>query len=209
MKRTIDVVLAAIALIASAPVQLAIAAAVRLDSPGPVLYRTVRVGRHETLFTLYKFRTMRHRAEGLAVTAAGDARVTRVGRMLRRYKLDELPQLFNVLRGDMALVGPRPEDPRYVALYTPEQKRVFDVRPGLTGPTALAYRDEETLLAGRADVEFAYVREVLPAKLRLDLDYLERATLAGDLRILAATVGAIVRRGRGANADRPEAAIRS
>lgn len=194
-KRLFDVVLGGVLALAAAPVAAVVAAVIRvLDGP-PVLHRAERVGRNGEPFTLLKFRTMRT-GGGPAVTGAGDDRITRVGRVLRRTKLDELPQLANVLRGEMSIVGPRPEDPRYVALYTDEQRAVLRLRPGITSPAAVAYRHEEALLTGSADeVERRYVEEVLPAKLTLDLAYArQRPSVAADLRVLAATCRALVAR---------------
>jgi lipopolysaccharide/colanic/teichoic acid biosynthesis glycosyltransferase len=182
------VALAGVGLVALAPLMAGIAAAVRLDSPGPILYRAKRAGRGGRPFTMYKFRTMRVRpaGQGDRITRQGDDRITRVGRVLRAGRLDELPQLWNVLAGDMSLVGPRPEDPHYVELYTPSQRRVLDVRPGVTSLAALRYRDEQALLVG-PDWEQTYRAVVMPAKLAIDLAYVERQALGLDLRILAAT----------------------
>ena len=193
IKRLIDVLGAGLGLAGLAPVLAAIAAAVRLDSPGPILYRARRTGRGGAEFTMYKFRTMhaRRASHGPLITPADDRRVTRVGRVLRRAKLDELPQLWNVLRGDMSLVGPRPEDPHYVALYSPEQRRVLEVRPGITSLAAIRYRDEERLLQG-PDWERTYVTQVMPAKLRIDLEYVERQSLWLDSRILWATARSVL-----------------
>jgi lipopolysaccharide/colanic/teichoic acid biosynthesis glycosyltransferase len=194
-RRTLDVVASGTALVVCAPLFLAIAAAVKIGSPGPVLYRARRVGRGGQLFTLYKFRTMGPGAHvsGPPITAEGDSRVTPVGRVLRQWKLDELPQLYNVLRGDMSLVGPRPEDPMYVADYTDEQRRLLSVRPGLTSPATLAYRHEAAVLAAADDPEVTYREVVLPAKLAIELDYLRKRTLFLDLLILARTVRALAR----------------
>jgi lipopolysaccharide/colanic/teichoic acid biosynthesis glycosyltransferase len=188
-KRGFDLALAAAALALLWPLLLALALWVRLDSPGPAFYRALRVGRDGRSFTMLKFRTMVVGADsGAGVTGAGDARVTRAGRRLRRTRLDELPQLINVLVGEMSLVGPRPESPRYVRYYTLEQLAVLTVRPGVTGPTQLRFRDEAALLT-EADVEAQYVRELLPAKLASDLDYVRRRTLLGDIVILVKTAG--------------------
>jgi lipopolysaccharide/colanic/teichoic acid biosynthesis glycosyltransferase len=203
---------ALIGLVVLAPLILALALAVRLTSPGPALHRATRV-RPGGTFTLYKLRSMRADAvsTGPGVTAGGDRRVTRLGRILRRTKLDELPQLWNVARGDMALVGPRPEDPRYVDLSDPLHARVFGALPGITGPTALVYRDEEPLLetaarerarsAGRDepthdDIEAAYREVVLPSKLRMDAGYLAARSTNSDLRVLAMTIGQVLARTR-------------
>jgi lipopolysaccharide/colanic/teichoic acid biosynthesis glycosyltransferase len=190
------------------PLICVLAVTVRLTSPGPAFHRARRVGPHGQ-FTLHKLRTMRSgaAAAGPGITAAGDARVTALGRFLRRTKLDELPQLWDVVRGDMALVGPRPEDPRYVDLTIPLHRVVFSARPGITGPTALAYRDEESVLAAAAlevaraddrdvanddDLDRAYRETVLPAKLAMDAEYLRTRTVRGDLAVLGQTIAQVL-----------------
>jgi lipopolysaccharide/colanic/teichoic acid biosynthesis glycosyltransferase len=195
-KRVFDFVVSLVALILLLPVLAVIAAAVRLDSPGPVFYRQLRVRRGGQLFRLFKFRTMVVDADRLApnVSASGDPRVTRVGRFLRRSYLDELPQLLNVLRGDMSLVGPRPETPEFVELYTSEERRVLSVRPGLIGPSTLAFMDEAELLAGASDPVSYYRTTVLHERVRADLGYLTRRSLAYDIRLLTIQALAIVRR---------------
>ena len=200
VRRALDVAVSGTLLLATAPVLGVLALAVRATSPGPALFRQARVGRDGRPFQLLKFRTMvaDAPARGGALTTPGDARVTRLGAVLRRWKLDELPQLANVLRGDMSLVGPRPEVPRYVAGYTPRQRRVLRVRPGITDPASLAYVDEAAVLARFDDCERAYVEVVLPAKLALSLDYLDRRTLRSDLGILARTLVRVARGGRAA-----------
>lgn len=194
LKRTFDLLASALGLIILSPIFALIALLIRLTSPGPVFYRARRVGQGGREFTLYKFRSMVADADrrGPGITAAGDPRVTSIGRVLRRTKLDELPQLWNVLRGDMSLVGPRPEDPRYVALYTPEQRRVLDVRPGITSLASIEYRNEEAVLHG-PDWEQRYIHEVMPAKLAIDLRYVQRATLFTDLLIILRTLLALFR----------------
>ncbi len=191
-KRISDGVIASLGLLIVSPLFLLIAPIIKLDSPGPVFYRAERIGKEGVPFRLYKFRSMVADADrrGPGGTAEGDRRVTRVGAVLRRTKLDELPQLINVLRGEMSLIGPRPEDPRYVALYTPEQRRVLAVRPGITSAASLAYRHEEQLLAG-PDWETVYRTRVLPDKLAIDLAYLERRTLASDLKLILQTIAAV------------------
>jgi lipopolysaccharide/colanic/teichoic acid biosynthesis glycosyltransferase len=196
--------LALLGLVVLGPFILALALVVRLTSPGPGFHRATRV-RPGGMFTLYKLRSMTASAaiSGPGVTASGDLRITRLGRELRRTKLDELPQLWNVVNGDMALVGPRPEDPRYVDLSNPVHARVFGALPGITGPTALAYRNEEAILAAAArnvaaasghhmptpdDIDRAYREVLLPAKLEIDDRYLSSRSLLGDLRLLLATV---------------------
>lgn len=188
-RRTIDALLALIGLVVLSPLHVVLSIAIKLDSPGPVFYQARRVGRGGQEFLLYKFRSMVADADrlGPGITVMGDQRVTRIGRLLRRSKLDELPQLINVLKGDMSLVGPRPEDPRYVALYTPEQRAVLRVRPGITSAASLAYRHEEQLLSG-GDWEAVYRTEVMPAKLAIDLDYLSRRTLGSDLGLVFQTI---------------------
>lgn len=192
--RLLDVIASATGLLVLSPLLLVIAVLVKFQDGGPILYRALRVGRHGVPFRLYKFRTMVAGADkrGPAVTAAGDARVTRFGRFMRRHKLDELPQLINVLVGQMSLVGPRPEDPRYVALYTDEQRRVLDVRPGITSAASLAYRDEESVLSGD-DWESVYRTQVMPAKLALDLAYIARRTVFTDIGLILRTVAAMFR----------------
>jgi len=194
MARWLDVLVSLIGLILLGPLFLLLAALIKLDSPGPVFYRAERMGKGGQPFRLCKFRSMVRDAEqhGPAITSAGDNRITRVGRMLRRTKTDELPQLVNVLKGDMSLVGPRPEDPRYVQLYTPEQRRVLEVRPGITSPASLMYRHEEQVLSG-PDWEEVYVGQVMPHKLQLELDYLERRTFWSDLWVLFATLSVFLR----------------
>jgi lipopolysaccharide/colanic/teichoic acid biosynthesis glycosyltransferase len=172
------------------PLMLAIALAIRLDTPGPVFFRQERVGRAGRLFRIHKFRTMLARpAEGLQLTVGADARITRVGRWLRARRFDEIPQLIDVLVGDMSIVGPRPEVPRYVALY-PEAARakVLSVRPGITDPAALAFRNEAELLAGAADPEREYVQVIMPRKLQHAIAYAEQASLWTDLRLIARTL---------------------
>ena len=189
-KRLFDITLSLLALVLLCPLLLAVALWVRLDSQGPVLFRQQRVGRGGRLFGILKFRTMQVNAEaaGLQITVGQDPRITSAGRWLRRSKLDELPQLLNVLRGEMSMVGPRPEVPRYVALYPADQRAtVLSVRPGITDLASLAFRDESTLLARSADPERTYVEEILPIKLRHACDYVVRRSLWLDLRIMALT----------------------
>ena len=194
-KRAFDLAGALIGLVLLAPLLLLIALWVKLDSRGPVLYRQQRVGRAGKPFTIYKFRTMAPRAaDGLQLTVGADPRVTRAGRFLRHYKLDELPQLWNVAEGSMSLVGPRPEVPRYVDRYPPEQRRVvLSVAPGMTDWAAIRYKDENAILARSADPERAYLEAVLPVKLDYYVRYVHERSFWGDIRILAHTLAAIVR----------------
>ena len=184
-KRALDLVITIPGLLLLSPLLLVLALWITLDSEGPVLYRGKRVGQDGRPFLMYKFRTMVVGAEkrGPAVTYRDDPRITGAGRFLRRAKLDELPQLLNVLRGEMSLVGPRPEDPSYVAFYTPEQRLALSVKPGITGPTQLEYRDEASMLQGEG-VDEEYVTRLMPEKLKLDLEYVRDRSLLLDLKIL-------------------------
>lgn len=194
VKRAFDVLAAALGLLLLSPVLLAAAVWVKLDSPGPVLFRQTRVGRFGVPFTIHKFRTMRVEP-GAAITVGADPRITRSGQVLRQSKLDELPQLWDVLRGAMSLVGPRPELPRYVDLYPADLRaQVLAVRPGITDPASLAFSREAELLAAAADPEREYREVILPAKLRLSADYAARASLATDLRLILATLARVVER---------------
>jgi lipopolysaccharide/colanic/teichoic acid biosynthesis glycosyltransferase len=190
--RAIEAALAGAGLLFLSPVIAAASLLVRATSPGPALFRQKRVGRGGKLFTLYKLRTMRVSSAGPQVTARGDARITAVGRFLRRSKLDELPQLWNVVRGDISLVGPRPEVPGYVDIESPVWKRILSVRPGITDPVTLTLRNEEALLAGAEDPERYYREELQPAKLRAYLEYLGRRTAWSDVQVLYRTVLAIL-----------------
>jgi lipopolysaccharide/colanic/teichoic acid biosynthesis glycosyltransferase len=187
---------AALTLVLLAPLLLAVALAIKLDSRGPVLFRQERVGRHGKAFRIHKFRTMvegAHR-QGALITVGADPRITRVGAWLRATKIDELPQLVDVLKGDMSLVGPRPEVPRYVAMYPAGlRERVLSVRPGITDPVSLRYVDESALLARAADPEREYVEVVMPQKLAAAAAYAEHATLASDLRVIAQTLRTLLR----------------
>lgn len=191
-KRALDVAIAGLGLIVLAPLLGLLALVIRLESPGPVLYRGLRAGQAAKPFRIFKFRTMYQDADrrGGGITVRNDPRVTRVGRVLRRTKLDELPQLLNVLRGEMSLVGPRPEDPRYLAYYSPAQCAVLQVPPGITSAASIAFRDEEALLDG-ADWESRYINQVLPRKLELELEYLNQRSFWSDVRVLFKTLFAL------------------
>ncbi len=193
-KRALDLFIAVPALVATSPLIGALAVLVRLDSRGPAFFAQRRVGRGRRPVRIFKLRTMVADAErhGPAVTAKGDQRITRVGRFLRRTKLDELPQLYNVVRGDMSVVGPRPEAEKYVAYYRPEWERLFEVRPGLTDEASLVFRDEEALLAASTDRERAYIEAVMPAKLQVALESVTHASLLADLRTIIRTARAVV-----------------
>ncbi|MBS3967365.1 MAG: sugar transferase [Truepera sp.] len=195
LKRLLDLTGAGLGLLVLSPVFAAIAALIKLDSPGPVFFRQERVGRHGQPFWIFKFRSMRTDAPSLGgqLTVGRDPRITRVGALLRQTKLDELPQLLNVLRGEMSLVGPRPEVPKYVALYTPEQRQVLAVRPGITDLASIEYRSESELLARAPDPEKVYVQEVMPHKLQLNLEYIRTQSLDRDLAIIFKTIRRVVR----------------
>lgn len=188
-KRFFDMAVAALGLLVTLPAMAVIAVLVRLASPGPILFRQLRVGENGTLFELLKFRTMND-SPGSAVTQKGDSRITRVGSVLRRTKFDELPQLVNVLRGDMSLVGPRPDLPEFWSALEPQCRSIMRLRPGITGLASLRYRDEETLLAlvPKDRLHEHYVSHVLPHKVQLDLEYAERATLLSDIHLLLGTL---------------------
>ncbi len=190
VKRALDLIIALAGLLLLAPLLLVVALVVKLTSAGPILYRGERVGRHGKPFRMLKFRTMVVDADqiGPALTRGGDTRITPVGRALRHWKLDEVPQLVNVLRGEMSVVGPRPEVPPYVALYTPEQRRVLEVRPGITGPCQVLYRHEEALLSHCADAEREYVEKIMPYKLSIDLAYVDEQSLLLDLKVIGQTL---------------------
>ncbi|MBK9684460.1 MAG: sugar transferase [Betaproteobacteria bacterium] len=195
-KRAFDLLVAALALILLSPLLVAVAVWIRLDSPGPALYRQERVGRNGVPFRIHKFRTMHHGGGGPLLTAAADARITRAGAFLRRTRIDELPQFIDVLQGSMSLVGPRPEVPRYVAKYPPAlRERVLAVRPGITDPASLAFIDEASLLQRAADPENEYVERILPRKLQVAADYADRASLRTDVAVLWRTVGVLLRGG--------------
>jgi lipopolysaccharide/colanic/teichoic acid biosynthesis glycosyltransferase len=189
-KRLYDACLSCCGLVLLAPVFVVVSALVKIADGGDIFYRQARVGRGGRKFLIYKFRTMVSAAEkdGPSVTKNGDARVTWIGRILRKGKLDELPQLWNVLKGDMSLVGPRPEVPRYVQRYTPEQQAILRLKPGITDLASLCFRDEEALLANADNVEEFYVRHCIPRKLRLNQEYAARANLLSDTWIILQTV---------------------
>lgn len=188
-KRFFDIAVATLGLLVALPAMAVIAVIVRLTSPGPILFRQLRVGQDGSLFELLKFRTMKD-SHGSAVTQKGDSRITRVGSVLRRTKFDELPQLVNVLRGDMSLVGPRPDLPEFWSSLEPQCRSIMRLRPGITGLASLRYRDEEALLASvpKERLHEHYVTHILPHKVQLDLEYAERATLSADIRLLLATL---------------------
>jgi len=196
LKRVFDVIVSAGALLVLSPVMLLIAIGVKRGDGGPVFFSQTRVGKDGENFRIHKFRTMTSRPAseaGLTVTAAGDSRITPLGAKLRHWKFDELPQLWNILKGEMSFVGPRPEVPEMVALYSEERRRVLEARPGLTDYATLEFRNEETLLAAEDDPKTAYVEKIMPQKIALSLRYLDERSLITDFRLLYQTALAIFR----------------
>ena len=193
-KRLFDVAASAVSLLILSPFLLLLALAVKLDSPGPVFYRQVRVGRYGEDFRIFKFRTMVQDADriGPPLTMGQDPRVTRVGRVIRKCRLDEFSQLLNVLDGSMSLVGPRPEVRRYVDAYTPEYLATLLVRPGVTAPSSIAFKDEDKILRTGGDPEQTYLEKILPPKMKLNLEYMKEISFFRDIKILFQTVAAVI-----------------
>lgn len=202
-RRALDVLVAAGALVCGAPVLALLALAVRITSRGPVIFRQVRVGAGGRPFTLYKFRTMRVTTGGPEVTTGGDARITAVGRVLRAASMDELPQLLNILQGEMTLVGPRPETFALAARYSAKDMAVFRYRPGLTGPAQVRQRDSRVLPAHAADVEDLYLTRLVPLRVALDMEYLADPTLSRTVRMMVETAAHVL------GLDRPVPAMTS
>ena len=194
-KRAMDVVVSGGALLVLWPALLLVALAIKIDDPGPVFYRQVRVGKDGKTFRIFKFRTMIVDADkkGLQITVGRDQRITRVGAFLRKTKLDELAQLINVFLGDMSFVGPRPEVPKYVDLYTPYQRQVLLVRPGITDYASIAYRNENDMLAGAEDPERMYIDVIMPDKIELNMKYLREISPIADIRLILSTIAAVVK----------------
>ena len=194
MKRLFDILFSLIVLTIGLPFALIIALLIVTDSKGRVLYKQSRVGRNNVDFQLYKFRTMCTGADkGSLITVGGDdARITKVGRFLRKFKIDEFPQFLNILKGEMSIVGPRPEVRKYVDMYTPEQMRVLSVRPGLTDYASIRYVNENELLATSPDPEKTYIEEIMPDKLNLNLKYIDEQSIWVDMKIMMQTLIAIV-----------------
>jgi lipopolysaccharide/colanic/teichoic acid biosynthesis glycosyltransferase len=194
-KRLFDIVASAIGLLVLWPVFLVIPVLIKLEDGGPVFYRQERIGYKGRPFKIWKFRTMVVNADklGKPLTVGRDPRITRVGYWLRKFKLDELPQLLNVLLGEMSLVGPRPEVPQYVALYTPEQRKVLDLVPGITDPASIKFANEAELLAEASNPEKFYIEHIMPTKIRLNMEYASHATLWSDILVILKTLVRIVR----------------
>jgi lipopolysaccharide/colanic/teichoic acid biosynthesis glycosyltransferase len=204
VKRAFDMCASALALLVLLPLFIVVAVAVKVDSRGPVFYRQTRVGRGGRPFAIWKFRTMTPDADRIAanVSPVDDPRITRVGRVLRAWFIDELPQLINVLKGDMSMVGPRPETPEYVALYSADERKVLALKPGMAGPSTLAFMDEAEQLSDTEDPESHYVDRILHERVLIDLQYVEDSSLRYDVQLLARQAIAIVRKHRGRHASR-------
>ena len=194
MKRLFDILLSGLGLLIISPLFLIVAIWIKLDSPGPIFYRQVRVGRYNKDFRIFKFRSMRIGSDkGSLVTIGGrDPRITRSGYFIRKFKIDELPQLINVLVGDMSLVGPRPEVRHYVNYWTEEQMHVLDVRPGITDPASIKFRNENELLAQAEDPEKYYIEVIMQEKIRLYLEYVQKHNFWYDIKIILDTFVAII-----------------
>jgi lipopolysaccharide/colanic/teichoic acid biosynthesis glycosyltransferase len=197
MKRLFDLFFAILGLIFLLPLFAFVSLYIKIDSPGAIFYSQERVGQNGKSFKMIKFRTMVTDADkkGLSITVGTDPRITRVGHFLRKYKLDELPQLLNVIKGDMSLVGPRPEVKRYVDVYTPEQKGVLNLMPGITDPASIKYRNENELLAAMGDIqglevdpEYIYIHEIMPDKITINLEYADRANVVSDFKMVIRTI---------------------
>ena len=195
MKRLFDILLSGIGLLIISPLFLIVAIWIKLDSPGPIFYRQVRVGRYNKDFRIFKFRSMRIGSDkGSLVTIGGrDSRITRSGYFIRKFKIDELPQLINVLVGDMSLVGPRPEVRHYVNYWTEEQMHVLDVRPGITDPASIKFRNENELLAQAEDPEKYYIEVIMQEKIKLYLDYVKKNSLCYDIKLIFQTFWVIIK----------------
>lgn len=196
MKRLFDILISGLGLFALSPLFILVAIWIKLDSEGPVFYKQSRVGKGNKDFQLYKFRSMVTQADmnGLLTVGDHDSRVTRAGYFIRKYKLDELPQLINVFRGEMSLVGPRPEVRKYVDMYTPEQMHVLDIRPGITDIASIKYRNENDLLAKAENPEQYYIDVIMQDKLRINLEYVKHNSLLNDFKMILDTFVAILRR---------------
>lgn len=194
LKRIFDIVVSFVGLVILSPLFLILAIAIARDSKGPVFFKQTRVGRNEVPFKIYKFRTMVEDAEarGMQLTVGDDSRITKVGTFLRKTKIDELPQLINVFKGEMSFVGPRPEVPKYVGLYTEDQRQVLMVRPGITDLASIEYRNESELLATADNPEKVYIEEVMPRKIELNKKYIENISLCGDIRVIFKTLASLV-----------------
>lgn len=195
IKRVFDLVVASVMLVVISPILLFLSILIKLDSKGPVLFRQVRVTRYGRTFRIFKFRTMVNHAErmGTQVTTKGDMRITRLGRILRKYRLDELPQLLNIIRGEMSFVGTRPEVEKYVAAYTDEMMATLLLPAGVTSQASIQYKDEEKLLANAEDADQIYIDQILPAKMKYNLEAIEQFSFGQELKTMFETVLAVIR----------------
>lgn len=195
LKRTFDLLVSFFAIIFLLPFFIIVSVLIKLDSKGPIIFKQVRIGKNEKSFEILKFRTMVVDAEklGKQITVGNDNRVTKSGSFLRKYKLDELPQLFNVLKGEMSFVGPRPEVPKYTKLYTDDQKKVFEVRPGITDYASIKYRNENEILGNAKNPEKTYIEEVMQDKIKINLEYMEHRSIFEDLKIICLTILKIIK----------------
>lgn len=191
-KRTFDIVFSLLGVVLALPLFLIISILILMDSPGRILFRQRRVGQDGKLFNILKFRTMSHSDKGSLLTLAEDDRITKVGRFLRKTKLDELPQLLNVLKGDMSFVGPRPEVPYFVAKYTDSQREILKAKPGITDLASIEYRDESELFSEDVDAESFYVEQIMPKKIELNKEYLKNMSLKTDVGIILNTLKVII-----------------
>ena len=194
LKRIFDITLSLFGLIILLPFMLIIAILIKLDSKGPVFFKQIRVTKNGREFKIFKYRTMRVGSDKYSqITVGKDGRITKIGSFLRKYKLDEIPQLINVLIGDMSLVGPRPEVPKYVALYTDEQKEILKVRAGITDYASIGFSDENDLLASEEDPEKAYIEKIMPKKIELNKKYLSEVSILTDIKIILLTIKKILK----------------
>lgn len=195
LKRIYDVIFSAIGLIALSPFFAVIAILIKADSPGPIFFKQTRVGKNGAFFNIYKFRKMYMDAgdKGLKITTSNDARITDFGKILRKYKLDEFPQLWNVLKGDMSIVGPRPETPNYVEYYSEEQRKILELRPGITDYASVEFINEGDLLEKCDDPNKYYIETLIPLKIQRNMDYMQDISIRTDIRIILLTLGKIIR----------------
>lgn len=188
LKRSFDIFSSLIGIILLIPVFIIVGIIIKIDSRGPLFFTQERIGKHFKPFKILKFRTMVYGSDGPLITAKGDQRITRVGRYLRRYKIDELPQLFNVIKGDMSIVGPRPEVKKYVELFKSDYVHILTVRPGITDPASLRYSDEESILSLSHEYEELYIKRILPDKIKLSLEYVKDHNMIKDILIIIKTI---------------------
>ena len=195
IKRLFDIIASFLGIVILSPMFIIVAVCIKIDSKGPVFFKQKRVGKKKKIFEIYKFRTMVTDAEklGKQITVGNDARITRVGKFIRKCKLDEFPQLINVLKGEMSLVGPRPEVPRYVELYDKYQEQILLVQPGITDYASIEYRNENYILGKSNNPEDTYIQEVMPAKMELNMKYIKNISLIEDIKLIFSTIVAIVK----------------